>query len=446
MKTTRQITFDTLMRVFYDGAYSNIAIDKAITEQKFSKTDAAFTTALYYGVLERAIQLDFAISKYLKKPITSIDKEIILILRIGFYQLLYMNGVPDNSSVDESVKLCPYAKKTSAKSFVNAVLRNFLRDKKQIEYPDIKKDELAYYSAFYACPRWLLGLWRKQYGIENAVEFAKAGLISPPLTIRVNTLKTTSDKLIGYLLNKGINAKKHPLLSECLILTQSGSIDKSPQYRQGLFYVQDIASQLCAMELAVSKGDTVLDICSAPGSKAFTIAQEMENDGVIYAFDLFEHKLKLIEQSAKRLDISIIKTAIQDGSIFNKEILLADKVLCDVPCSGLGIIRRKPEIKYKTYDEIADLPEIQFAILQNSSKYVKSGGTIIYSTCTLNKHENQEIVMKFLENNSDFSIGTLSETVNNIANIDNGFATFFPSENGDNGASDGFFIAKLIKK
>ncbi|MEG2429039.1 MAG: SAM-dependent methyltransferase [Oscillospiraceae bacterium] len=282
--------------------------------------------------------------------------------------------------------------------------------------------------------------------IENAVEFAKAGLISPPLTIRVNTLKTTSDKLIGYLLNKGINAKKHPLLSECLILTQSGSIDKSPQYRQGLFYVQDIASQLCAMELAVSKGDTVLDICSAPGSKAFTIAQEMENDGVIYAFDLFEHKLKLIEQSAKRLDISIIKTAIQDGSIFNKEILLADKVLCDVPCSGLGIIRRKPEIKYKTYDEIADLPEIQFAILQNSSKYVKSGGTIIYSTCTLNKHENQEIVMKFLENNSDFSIGTLSETVNNIANIDNGFATFFPSENGDNGGSDGFFIAKLIKK
>ncbi len=441
MKTSRQIAYDTLFRVLKEGAYSNIAIDKMLLESGVDKTQASFATALFYGVLETKITLDYIIKYYVKKPLNKLDIEVLNILRMGIYQILFMDGVPDNSAVDECVKLTAYSRKASAKGFVNAVLRGFIRDNKQYKLPDIKKDEILHYSIKYACPQWILKQWAEQYGIETAIELAKSSLDRPPLTIRVNTLKTTSEKLIGYLENRGVQAQKHEYLENCLIINQSGSINKLPQYRQGLFYVQDVSSQLCAKAVDAKPGDIVIDMCAAPGSKSFTIAQYMNNEGAIYANDLFEHKLKLINDNAKRLGITVINTSIQDGAEFNPEIEKADRVLCDVPCSGLGIIRRKPEIKYKEQTDLDGLPDIQYKILCNASNYVKDGGYLIYSTCTTNKKENDEVVTKFLSNNNSYKPLQLSEKLSKIEGIDNCWVTLFPHQNN----CDGFFISVLQK-
>lgn len=437
MKTSRQSAYDTLLAVCKDGAYSNIALDKNLTEDKLDAQAKSFATALFYGVLERRITLDYILVKYSKKPVNKLDKEVLAVLEMGIYQLLYMDSVPDNAAVDESVKLVAYARKASAKPFVNAVLRGFIRDKKEYKLPDIKSDKLTHYSVKYSCPKWLFAQWESQYNLETAIELAASSLERPPLTVRVNTLKTTAEKLIGYLENRGVKATAHRYLENCLLLEDTGSIEKSPQYRQGLFYVQDAASQLCVKALNPSAGQVVLDICSAPGSKAFTMAQMMGNEGEIYAFDLYEHKLKLITDSAKRLGISIIKTALQDGAIKNDSIKQADRVLCDVPCSGLGIIRRKPEIKYKNEADFKDLPEIQYKILENAARYVKSGGCLVYSTCTTNKKENEEVANKFLSQNISFKPLQLSVNFGNIEGNESHMVTLLPHKN----ECDGFFIA-----
>ncbi|WMJ22380.1 16S rRNA (cytosine(967)-C(5))-methyltransferase RsmB [Paludicola sp. MB14-C6] len=442
MKTARQIAYDTLLRIEKENAYSNIAIDKMLQSSGLDKVQSAFATAIFYGVLETKIQLDYAISKYLKKKLTSLDIQIVTILRMGFYQLLYMDGVPDNAAVNESVKLVEYARKASAKGFANAVLRSFIRDEKAITLPNKDKDLVMYYSIQYACPKWLFQQWKDQYDLETAIELAKASLHRPPLTVRVNTLKTTTEKLIGFLENRGVKACKHEFLENCLVLEQTGSIDKLPQYRQGLFHVQDVASQICAEILNAKQGDTIIDMCSAPGSKAFTIAEHMNNEGKIYAFDLFEHKLKLISDGAKRLGITIMNTSLQDATIFNEDLLKADHVLCDVPCSGLGIVRRKPEIKYKNEQDFANLPEIQFAILSNAANYVKLGGTLVYSTCTTNKKENIEVINRFLKMNNSFKPLQLSEIFGKINGMDDFAVTLFPHKYN----CDGFFIAALVKE
>lgn len=438
---TRQIAYDTLMRVLKDGAYSNIAIDVAIKENQLDKAHVAFTSALFYGVLENSIKLDYVISKYSKKPPSSLDLEVLLILRMGIYQLLEFDRVPDNAAVDECVKLVAYARKASAKGFVNAILRSFLRDEKKIVLPDKEQDSLLYYSVQYSCPKWLLEQWQTQYSLEDAVELAKASLNRPPLTIRVNTLKTTTEKLIGYLENHGVQSVPHVYMDNCLEITHSGSIDKLAQYKQGLFYVQDVASQLCTLAVGAKQNEIVLDICSAPGSKAFTIAQDMENTGTIYAYDLFEHKVKLITMGAKRLGISNIKAEIKDGALFDETVPLAKRVLCDVPCSGLGIIRRKAEIKYKPYATLVELPELQGKILTNAARYVEVGGTLVYSTCTTNKKENEEVVLDFLKNNNCFEPLQFGEKLGKIVDSDGFYVTLLPHKN----SSDGFFIATMTR-
>lgn len=439
--TNRQLCYQTLLRVHKDKAYSNLAIDQAIKQQGIDKSQAAFVTALFYGVLERAITLDYVISGYVKKGVSSLDDEILVILRLGIYQLLYMDSVPDNAAVDESVKLTAYARKASAKGMVNAIMRSFIRDGKSVKLPPIEKDKLLHYSIKYSCPIWLLKQWQDQYSLDTAIELASASIDAPPLTIRVNTLKTTSEKLIGYLANRGVKAIPHEYMEDCLVLTESGSIDKLPQYKQGLFYVQDVASQLCAKALNAKPNQTVLDICSAPGSKAFTVAQYMQNEGELFAFDLHEHKLKLISDNAKRLGITIIKTATQDGAVFNEDIKPADRVLCDVPCSGLGIIRRKPEIKYKAENNFHDLPALQLSILSNASRYVKQGGYLIYSTCTTNKAENEQVATEFLNKNNSFKPLQLSKILDKMDISNDFFITLMPHTHN----CDGFFIAGFQK-
>ena len=442
MKTARQIALDVLCRIEEDGAYSAIAFDKAAQAADLKAQDTAFAAALVYGVLERRITLDWRLNPYLKKGVRSLDCAVRNALRIGVYELCYMESVPDHAAVNEAVSLVRYAKKASAAGLVNAVLRGFLRDDKPLKLPDRKKQFDRHVSVKYGIPEWLVRQWRTQYGAAEAEKIADSTLSRPPLYARVNTLKATADELIAALCADDVQAQKHPWLENCLLLSNTGSIDALKAYRDGLFYIQDLSSQLCAYTLGARPGDTVLDICAAPGSKSFTAAQYMENRGKIFSFDLYEHKCRLIEQGAKRLGISVIKADIRDGETDTRDLPMADRILCDVPCSGLGIVRRKPEIRFRSEESVDALPELQYRILCNAARFLKPGGILIYSTCTTNKKENEAVVKRFLKENNwaaPLHFTPLSDTIDIIENF---MAVLLPHRTG----SDGFFFAALTRK
>jgi 16S rRNA (cytosine967-C5)-methyltransferase len=274
-----------------------------------------------------------------------------------------------------------------------------------------------------------------EYGKDAAIHTVKSSIGMPPLYLRVNSLKITEDELIDSFEKRKREASKTEVLANCISIKGIGSIENLPQYKKGFFHVQDLSSQMLCNIIHPKPNETIFDMCSAPGGKAFTIAQYMQDKGQILAFDLYESRINLIQQSAQRLGLECIKTSVNDATLYNENLGLADKVLCDVVCSGLGIIRRKPEIKYKDPEEFEKLPQIQYNILLNSSKYVKEGGMLIYSTCTLNKKENEEVVLRFLSENKDF------EPLQ-IPQYENYMHTFLPQEIN----SDGFFVATLIKK
>lgn len=406
MKSHRLIAFETLYKIFYDDSYSNIALDKALCDVE---GDKAFISALVYGVVERKITLDYLINKYLtSKP----KPKIMTILRLGAYQLLFMEKVPSSAAINESVKLVKEIKQDYYTKFVNAVLHKIDSDRETPEDLYIK----------YSVPQNLINMWSKQYGKEKIEEFLPCINDKPPVFAIPNRRYVDADELFYELQCDGIECE---IINDVVMLNSSFDLNKSKAFNNGLFYIEDLSSYTCACELGAVSGETVLDMCSAPGGKAFSIANQMNNIGEIYCFDLHEHRLKLINDSAERLDIEIIKTAVNDATVFNENIPAADRILCDVPCSGFGIIRRKPEIRYKELDSVKELPSLQFQILEVSSRYLKAGGTMIYSTCTLNKKENENVVNAFLENNNNFKL--IKET------------TVFPSEDG----GDGFYFAVL---
>ena len=437
----RQLALDVLIEIYDKQGYSNLSLYKMLPQGRGNQRQKnSFVTALVYGVVERDITLEYVINSYIKKPFQKLDLEIQLILKMGFYQLLYLDGVPENAAVDESVKLCYYVKKVSAKGFVNGVLRSFLRDGKKLVIRE--SDDLKSLSIAYSCPLWLIQKWVQEYSYEQTKKFLQASLGRPPLCIRVNTLKTNSQILGEQLKQKQIHVEENQYLKNCFSIFNTGNLERISQFRQGEFYVQDIASQLCAALVDPKPGERVFDICAAPGSKSFTMAQLMQNQGEIISFDLYDHKLKLIEDGAKKLGITNITARKGDGRIYYSDLGTADRVLCDVPCSGLGIIRRKPEIKYKPKEAIDVLPEIQYEILQNASRYVKPGGRLVYSTCALNKAENQNVANRFLQEHEEFLPEILPEELKMFGILEKNMLTLMPQFLN----SDGFFIAVFQRK
>ncbi len=422
-KTQRQICLDALYDVHINNAYSTIVLDKYLNKQK--NISKSYITKLFYGVLERDITLTHIINTYSKKSCNKLDKAVQLILKLGLYELKYMDSVPDNAAVNENVELCRYMKKKSATSFVNAILRSFIRDKKQIKIDESSKN---YFSIMYSCPRWIVDMWIKSYGKENTEKILKSTVTTPVIYARVNTNKISTNELLEKLAEENINATAVDYIENCIILHKPGDIEDINAFKEGLFYIQDISSQFCAKIVDAKPNEVVFDMCAAPGSKSFTIAQYMKESGEIHSFDIHEHKIKLIEKAAVKLEISNIKALLGDASKYNPELPLADKVLCDVPCSGLGIIRKKPDIKFKEKAKIENLPPIQLKILKNASRYVKNSGELIYSTCTLNTAENEEVVKAFLEGNTDFEICEVSQDFSKISYIIN---------------CDGFFVTKF---
>lgn len=440
--SARRITLYALMRVEEDDAYSNITLNHCLSGSGLSKTDKRFVSRMFYGVLENRLLLDYNIAVCSDRPLQKLDPKVLIILRMGLYQLFLMDGVPASAAVNESVGLCKQIGKASASGFVNGLLRSASKQS-TLKLPDPKKGRNKYYSVKYSCPENIVRLWRESYGDENAVGIMEALAGRPPICLRVNTLKTDTTSLRAMLIGDGIEAEVSPVLDDCLRVGGTGSIEAVPAYKKGLFHVQDEASQICCSLLAPEENRFILDVCSAPGGKSFTCAELMNDKGSITACDLYPARLKLVEDGARRLGISIIRTEQADAAKKLPDIK-AESVLCDVPCSGLGILRRKPELRYKESLGLQELPEIQYRILCRASMCVKSGGRLVYSTCTLNPSENHGNVQRFLSEHEDFVPEPISlpKGVRRGIEENENELTLFPHLCG----TDGFFISLFRRK
>ena len=442
MTDVRKLAFDVLYRVLYEDAYSAIALNNTVKASALSSLDAGFLSALVYGVLERKLTLDCVIRRYSSVRLTKIEHKTLIILYLGMYQLLYMDRVPDSAAVNESVKLAKKLKLYKSSGFINAVLRGFIRAGKAYDLPD-EKDRLKYLSVKYSCPENIVGMWLSSFGDELCERMLEGLIGRPELTVRVNTLRTTRDELIDSLSASGIAAEPVPFLHDALYLSGTGSLENIPAFKRGEFYVQDASSQLCAEFLGARAGERICDVCAAPGGKSFCSAIRMGDRGEIFSYDLHEHKLSLIREGARRLGISIITASQRDAADSSSGLPLCDRVLCDVPCSGLGILRRKPEIRYKTDTIIDLLPELQYSILCNSASALSSGGVLVYSTCTLNSKENGEVVDRFLSEHPDFEPYPLDlpEGIERHIDEPSHCLTILPGVT----RCDGFFIARVRK-
>ena len=385
MSNPRSVALNLLLKIEEDKAYSNLALANAIRENRLGGVDAAFVSALVYGVLERQLTLDYIIKQYSKIPLRKIEIKTKLILRMGILQLLFMDKVPESAAVNESVNLAKKNRLQKSAGFINGILRSITRAEVKYHLPD-ESDREYYYSIKYSAPRELVRLWTNAYGEENAVKLCENLSGRPPICARVNTLKTDADSLF---------------LPDALSLSGTGAVERLSAYRDGLFHVQDASSQLCVALLDPQPRDIMLDICAAPGGKSFTAAERMQNRGKIFACDLYDHKLRLMKDGAKRLGILIMAVSKRDGAM-GALLPTADRILCDVPCSGLGILSRKPEIRYKEGLTETDLPELQYQILCRSARSLSANGRLVYSTCTLNPKENNEVTARFLREHPQF--------------------------------------------
>ena len=420
----RDAAFITLDRIERGNKYSNIELDSVIKKYELSGIDKAFFTKLIYGCIERKITLDYIIGKFSSKPINEIDREILNILRLGVYQIMFLDRVPDNAACNESVELCKIHK-YKAGGFVNAVLREVCRKKDKITYPS---ESMEYLSVKYSYRKWLCEMWSEMYGYDRTESLFQAMNEPSEISLRVNTLKISRDELLRKLTDRDIKAAVSELSPFGINLLQNYAVSDLPEIDEGLCYIQDEASQICVAFAELKSGETVIDICAAPGGKSFSAAIEMRNQGELYSYDLHKNKISLIEKGSVRLGIDIITASEKDGTLYDESLSeIADCVICDVPCSGLGVIAKKPDIRYKIYDEIQRLPEFQYAILNNAARYVKSGGRLIYSTCTLNSAENETVVKRFITENQNYKLI--------------GDKTLFP----DTDNTDGFYMAKLCK-
>ena len=442
MTDVRKIAFNTLYRVLHDDAYSALALNSAIKDNNLQKVDAYFLSHLVYGVLERKMLIDHVISQYSKIKPKKIENKTLLILELGIYQLLFMDKVPNSAAVNESVKLSKKVGAYKSSGFINAVLRNFLRNDLQYSLPD-ESDKIKHLSVKYSCPEFLVSMWLKQYGDENTISILLGLDSRPPLSIRVNTLKTTKQKLVEDLLKDNLEVENVDFLDNALNINNTGAIEKLTSFKNGEFYVQDCASQLCCEMLGANEGDIVCDVCAAPGGKSIYTAIKMNNIGVVHSYDLYEHKVGLINESAKRLGIVIIDAKVRDAEDTNLLIPQCDKLLCDVPCSGFGIIRRKPEIRYKKATIIDNLPQLQYSILCKNADRLSIGGVLVYSTCTLCDKENIDVVNRFLSEHDEFEPLPLDLPIgiNRFIDEPDNVLTLLPFRN----MTDGFFVAKFRK-
>ena len=434
--TARYLAVKALIRQEQNG-YSNLVLDAELKKctPPLQPRDAAFAASIFYTTLERQNTLDACLAKFIRKPLAKLDAPVRCILRAGLAQASYMN-VPLPAAVNESVKLAKAFGKTSAAGMINAVLRRASAvDPTQMTFAT-EEERLSVLGNF-SLP--IATLLYKQYG-EDAFAMAEAFYRYLPTTIRANTLRTTPEALAQTLTEEGCTVTDGPFLNS-LTVKFPGSPAATKAFESGLYHVQGIPSQMAVRCLAPRPGDTVLDLCAAPGGKSLSLAQQMENRGRLLSCDVVEGRLPLIEKNFARCGVTCAETQQRDAGVFDPEIGKFDRILCDVPCSGLGVIGKKPDIRYKTLESIESLVELQGRILQNASRYLAQNGRLVYSTCTVNISENEAQIRDFLEKNTGFNVLTPEIEIDGVETTGYGMR-LLPHKTG----TDGFFIAILEKK
>ncbi len=442
-ETVRSLAVGALQQIHQARGYSPLVLDSVLQREELSGADRALLSRLVYGVVERELTIDYLLSQCSSMKLSRVHPVVLEILRVGAYQILYLEKVPDAAAVNEAVKIAKTKRQGQAAGFVNAVLRGLSRRKAELWDSLPPGDEGL--SLRTSCPLPLLRLWKGAYGKETAAALAKHLNDVPPQTLRINTLKTTSETFAKELAQTGISHEIHPELPACFSLP-SGTEWKKLAFLGEKCYYQDSASQFCVAALSPRPGDRVADVCAAPGGKSFTAAQWMENHGRILSTDLYPQKCEEMARRAENLGIACLHTAVRDASQPCPEPLCGafDKVLCDVPCSGLGVIRRKPEIRYKDLEEINGLPALQYTILEQAAKMVRPGGTLQYSTCTLHPAENEQVTERFLREHPEFSprVLPLAGCFAKLSQPPSHQITLFPHLHG----TDGFFIAGFRRR
>lgn len=400
MDINRKTAYLSLMDVESKKAYSNLALNHQIIVNK--PNSPGFVRELVYGVLENKLTLDYYIDQLAANGVRSLKAQELTIIRMGIYQLKHMDSVPEYAAVNESVVLAKrYCRSRSG--LVNGVLREYLNKRLQLKLPDRSEDETGYLSVKYSYARWIVELWLEYYSVDFVEAMLAAGNVTPPMTVRLNWLKVVKRDLIKKLEEKRFSVEEGHLCQNALNVKGARLLD-TELYKMGMFTPQDESSMLVAEKLDPKHGDVVMDVCAAPGGKTTAIAERMNNTGRVIASDIYRRKLDLIDREARRLGITNIETRSWDATRVDSSMLQkADRVLVDAPCSGLGVVRRKPEIKYKELtEEMELLPKKQLAILSASSGYVKPGGRLVYSTCTVNPLENERVTEAFLKKNPSF--------------------------------------------
>ncbi|MBR5219160.1 MAG: 16S rRNA (cytosine(967)-C(5))-methyltransferase RsmB [Clostridia bacterium] len=418
--SARECALRALINIAKNGAYSDKAVDAALSGTSFDARDRALVTNIVYGTVSNRLLLDYRIQNASKIKIKKMDTAVREILRSAVYQIFLLEKIPDSAAVNEAVKL---AKKYASRSvgFINAVLRGVIAAGEIL--PD-KNDVTAYLSIKYSYPEWMVRKWLDELGAEQCEQLLNAGNQNPPVTVRVNSLKTDSDNLCNIM-----DFTKTEV-DGALVSTQKGSLADCDEFKNGLYSIQDTASQLAVLTLSPEAGDRVLDVCAAPGGKTTHMAELMQNEGEIIAWDIYEHKTDIIKKAADRLGITIIKPELHNAKDLVPEYKESfDKVLVDAPCSGLGIIRKKPDIKWqRTEESIQSLAGEQKEILETACTYVKKGGQLLYSTCTITPEENMDRVNEFISTHKDFELLSAK--------------TLYPHKDG----TDGFFISLLKRR
>ena len=448
----RELALKVLYDIDKNGAYANIALDEALTQarkakQDINSKDIGFVSEIVYGTVSWKLTIDEVIKKYSNIKIKKISPWILNILRMSIYQILFLDKVPKSAAVNEGVNLAKRYGHRASSNFVNAVLRKVQNS----DYEDFYKidDITKRISKTTSMPEWIVEELLKQTTPKKTQEICKASNLKPKLHIRVNRLKTNKEELKEILNDeeiKIVQSDESECMDDFLILDGAKNIEGRKSFKEGLFTVQDEAAGLIPVILNPRPNQKVLDACSSPGGKTTYMAELMENQGEIVAWDLHEHRVKLVDEVAKRLGIEIIYTEIKDATIYEEKYVdMFDKILLDVPCLGIGVLKRKPDIKWKRKKEdIKEITKTQIAILDNCSKYLKAGGELVYSTCSILREENEDVINEFLQNNNNnFEI----EKISNVKN------TFFEKyvEKGkfvqvyQNEKTDGFFICKLRK-
>ena len=449
LENTREIILDMLMEITAMKEYSHKVIGQVLDKYNYmSGQDKAFMKRVTEGTIERQIQIDHILNSFSSVKVNKMKPLIRNLLRMSVYQLLFMESIPDSAVCNEAVKLVAKRKFQNLKGFVNGVLRNIARNKESIPYPDKEKEPVTALSVLYSCPEWIVEMWLKEYGMEICERMLRALLEIHPVTIRVEESLTVEEQkeVISELEDRAKRIEKHSYLPYAFMVSGVEGFANIPTFKDGKFTIQDVSSMLAVEAAGIKTGDFVLDVCAAPGGKSLHAATKTGEKGQVEAWDVTERKIDLIEENKERLKKEWVRTKVWDASVLDEtRIECADVVLADVPCSGLGIFGKKRDIKYRVSREsLAEVAKLQKKIIDTVWQYVKPGGTLLYSTCTINREENQDMV-SYITEKYPFETESLNDYLpHELWNetTGKGFLQLLPGVQ----ESDGFFIARLKRK